>query len=398
MRYATRMSGIKVSAIREAGQKIASRRGCISFAQGLPDPALFPAEEIRKATDRILSKKPEIALQYGSTRGYDPLLEKIARDMNARGIRCNKDNLQITSGSQQGISMISMLFLDPGDAVITEEPTYLGALNAFRPFECTFKGVRTDDDGMNMEALEEVLKNTPKAKLIYIVPNFSNPSGITMSASKRKRLVKLADQYDITVIEDNPYGDIRFDGEPLPSIKSLDQNDRVIYLGSYSKILCPGLRAGWMCGNEELLEKVEMLRQGVDLQSNQLAQMQIDEYINENDIEEQIRRIIRAYREKRDLMVREIEGCFPESIKYVKPEGGMFLWLELPKRIDAGIMLDKALENGVGYVPGGPFFPEGGGENTIRLNFSTVGHDEIKKGISKLAETVSGALEGYSMI
>lgn len=392
MRYAARMSGIKASAIREAGKKIAAKPGCISFAQGLPDPELFPSEEMRKITDRILSEKAGIALQYGPTKGHDPLLDKIVTDMKNRSIDCEKSNIQITTGSQQGISFLSMAFLDPGDVVITEEPTYLGALAAFRPFECVFKGVHTDEDGMNMDALEETLKTTPKAKLIYIVPNFSNPSGATMSMEKRKRLVELAKQYGVVVIEDNPYGDIRFEGESIPAIKSLDKEDNVIYLGSYSKVLCAGLRVGWICGASELIEKVEILKQGADLQTNQLAQMQIDEYLDEYDINAQVDRVIKVYREKRDLMVAEIEASFPKSIKYIRPEGGMFLWLELPENLDAGVLLDKALEKQVGYVPGGPFFPEGGSENTIRLNFSMVSLDEIKEGISYLAEVLKEAI------
>jgi len=388
MRYAKRIEGIKASAIREAGKKIAARPECISFAQGLPDPALFPSEEIREITNRILRDKPEIALQYGPTKGYEPLLKKIVEDMKKRGMECNQSNIQITTGSQQGISFLSMAFLDPGDVVLTEEPTYLGALAAFRPFECEFKGVATDRDGMNMGALEETLKETPRAKLIYIVPNFSNPSGSTMSEKKRKQLITLAKEYDVMIIEDNPYGDIRFEGESLMPIKSYDKDERVAYLGSYSKVLCSGLRVGWICGEKGLIEKIEILKQGVDLQTNQLAQMQIDEYLEVYDIEEQIQKVAGVYHEKRDAMIEGLKKSFPSTVEYIVPEGGMFLWVILPATIDAEALLDKALESNVGYVPGGPFFPEGGGTNTIRLNFSMVSIEEIQEGMERLGRVI----------
>jgi len=388
MRYANRMAGIQASAIRDAGKKIAERPECISFAQGLPDPALFPAKEIRDITDDILTQNAGTALQYGPTKGYEPLLHKIAQDMNGRGIAGTEANIQITTGSQQGISFLSMALLDPGDVVLTEAPTYLGALAAFRPFECRFIGVRTEHDGMDMDALESVLKETPQAKLVYMVPNFSNPSGITLSEGKRKRLVELANQYDLTVIEDNPYGDIRFEGEHIPAIKTFDTEDRVVYLGSYSKVLCSGLRVGWLCGEAGLVEKIEILKQGADLQTNQLAQMQIDEYLNQYDIKQQITRVADAYRMKRDRMADAIHRHFPASVKFLKPEGGMFLWLELPEQVDAEALLDQALAFNVGYVPGGPFFPNGGGANTIRLNFSMVSLDEIDAGIANLAKAI----------
>lgn len=392
MKFANRMNMVQASAIREAGKKISARPGCISFAQGLPDPVLFPSKEMRKLTDVLLTEKPGEALQYGPTKGYEPLLQKLVDVMKARGAVCELKNIQITTGSQQGISFLAMLFLNPGDIVITEEPTYLGALAAFRPFECSFRGVKTDWDGMNMESLEQLLKTTERVKLVYIVPNFSNPCGITMSAAKRKRLVELAMEYDFLIIEDNPYGEIRFEGEHLPDIKSFDAEDRVVYLGSYSKVLCSGLRVGWMCGGAEIIERVEILKQGADLQTNQLAQMQVDEYLNSYDISQQVNRVVQVYRQKRDILVQEIDKHFGDLVSYVKPVGGMFLWLTLPEGIDANQLLDLALEKNVGYVPGGPFYPEGGGENTIRLNFSMVEASEISIGIEKLAEAVREAI------
>lgn len=388
MKLAKRIGNIQSSAIRDVGKKIAAIDNCISFAAGLPDPSLFPSKELREITEYLLAEKPHIALQYGMTKGYEPLIIKIVDDLKHHSINCNRTNIQVTTGSQQGISFVGMAFLDPGDVVITENPTYLGALAAFRPYEVILKGIDSEDDGMDIEALENTLKGNPKTKLIYLVPNFSNPSGRTWSCKKREALIQLANKYDVAVIEDNPYGDIRFDGTPLPTLKSLDIEERVIYLGSYSKILCAGLRVGFICGEQDLMDKIEIIKEGADLQTNQLAQMQVDEFLERNDIDAHIGKVISAYKEKRDLMMECIEKYFPEEVKYIRPEGGMFLWLELPEKINANLILDKALMQKVGFVPGGPFFPEGNNENTIRLNFSTSLKENIEPGIKILGNVL----------
>ena len=297
-----------------------------------------------------------------------------------------RENIQITTGSQQAISFSGMMFVDKGDTIITENPSYLGALAAFRPFECNFKGIDVDENGMKMDDLEEALKSDPNIKMIYVVPNFSNPTGRTWSLERRKRLLELAKEYDLPIIEDNPYGEIRFIGEDLPTIKSMDDDNRVIYLGSFSKVFCAGIRVGWICADKDIINKYEMIKQGADLQSNQLAQMQVVEFMDTYDMDEQIGEIIHSYKRKCKLMCSLIDEKFPKSIKRTNPEGGMFVWLDLPDGADANELLKKALEVNVGYVPGGPFYPNGGNDNTIRLNYSTMSEEQIVEGISILGE------------
>jgi 2-aminoadipate transaminase len=386
MKLSSRIDVMKPSAIREAGKLIAAKENCISFAAGLPSPDFLPIEEVKEVTEYILNEMGHIALQYGPTKGYAPLLTKIQKMMMDKNITCSTDNIQITTGSQQAISFSAMLFVDKGDTIITENPSYLGALASFGPYECNVKGIDVDNDGMKMDLLEETLKSDKRIKMIYVVPNFSNPTGRTWSLERRKALLELATKYDVPIIEDNPYGEIRFEGEEIPTIKSMDSENRVIYLGSFSKVFCAGLRVGWICADKELISKYEIIKQGADLQSNQLAQMQIDEYLNKYDLNEQILKIVDSYREKRDLMCRLIDECFPKTIKRTHPEGGMFVWIELPEGADAKELLIKSLEKNVGFVPGGPFYPEDGHDNTVRLNYSNMSLEQIEKGMLLLGE------------
>ncbi len=386
MKLSTRLDVMKPSAIREAGKLIAAKENCISFAAGLPSPDFIPAERMREVTDDILKNQGIVALQYGPTKGYDPLLHKIQGLMAKKDITCTTDNIQITTGSQQAISFSAMMFLDKGDTIITENPSYLGALASFGPFECNVKGIDVDENGMKMDMLEALLKSDDKVKVIYVVPNFSNPTGRTWSLERRKQLLALAKKYDLPIIEDNPYGEIRFEGEEVPTIKSMDVDERVVYLGSFSKILCAGIRVGWICAEKDLIQKYEMIKQGADLQSNQLSQMQVNEYLSRFDLDEQIDSIKQGYREKRDLMCNMIDAHFPKSVKRTHPEGGMFVWLDLPEGADAKDLLVKSLEKNVGFVPGGPFYPQGGHENTIRLNFSLMSLKNIEEGIKILGE------------
>lgn len=389
MKLSTRLSVMKPSAIRETGKQIAARPGCISFAAGLPSPQLIPVEKVRKITDKILKKKGAIALQYGPTKGHEPLIEKIVKIMEEKNVTATRENIQITTGSQQAIFFSAMMFVNKGDTIITENPSYLGALAAFRPFECNFKGIDVDEDGMKLDELEAVLEKDNNVKMIYAVPNFSNPTGRTWSLERRKKLLEIAGEYDLPIVEDNPYGEIRFEGEDIPTIKALDKENRVIYLGSFSKIFCAGLRVGWICADKNLINKYEIMKQGADLQSNQLAQMQVDEFLNEYDMEEQIKEIIKVYKVKRDLMCRLIDEKFPKTVKRTDPKGGMFLWIEFPNGVDASKLLQKALELNVGFVPGGPFYPNGGHENTVRLNYSNMSQEQIVEGIGLLGELFS---------
>ena len=386
MKFASRMDALKPSDIREAMKMIAANPGTISFAGGLPDPNLFPAEAMKASTDKILTENPNAALQYGLTLGRVSLREKIVGLMEREGVKTTVDNIAITTGSQQAITVAAMLLLEEDSVIITENPSYLGAFAAFKPFATNYVGVNGDEEGMLMDELEETLKNTPKAKMIYVIPNFQNPSGRTWSLERRKKLLELARKYDLPILEDNAYGEVRFEGERVPSIKSMDTEGRVIYLGSFSKILSPGLRVGWACADKEVILKYELVKNGLDLQSAELAQMQVDEFLNANDLDEHIAKINKVYKERRDLMLKTIDEEFPKEAKYFYPEGGMFIWVELPSHVNTRDLLVKAIDKKVGFVPGGSFYPKGDCESSMRLNFSTMENDKIVEGIKILGK------------
>ncbi len=392
MKFSNRMSELKPSDIREVMKMIAANPGTISFAGGLPDPKLFPSEAIREATDKILRENPGVGLQYGLTLGRIPLREKIVGLMEREGVKATIDNIAITTGSQQAITLSTMLLLNQGDVIITENPSYLGALAAFKPFEASYIGVSGDDQGMFMDELEEVLEKTPKAKMIYVISNFQNPTGRTWSLERRRKLVEIADNYDLPIIEDNAYGEVRFEGERVPSIKSLDTEGRVIHLGSFSKILSPGLRVGWVCADKDIILKYELLKNGSDLQSAELAQMQVDEYLENNDLDTHLDKIKKAYKERRDLMIKMINEEFPKEAKYYYPEGGMFIWVELPSHVNTRELLKKAIESKVAFVPGGSFYPQGDCESSMRINFSTMENEKIVEGIKILGKLLEESI------
>ncbi len=382
MRYSIKMDRLKASAIRAVQKKIVSKPGVISFAAGLPDPDLFPMDDLRNATLNVIDNKGKTAFQYGLTKGYAPLLEKLAERMNEKElVKCTKDNITITTGSQQGLSLAAMMFIDEGDIVLTESPSYLGGINACRPYGAAFMGVDTDDEGMVIADLEKKLKENDNVKIIYVIPNFQNPTGKAWSYNRRKEFMEVVNKYDVVVVEDNPYGEIRFKGEFIPSLKSLDTENKVMYLGSFSKILCPGLRVAYICADIEIANYAEKLKEGLDLQCNQFAQLQVYEYMTTCDIEKHIEKIQLLYKEKCDAMIEHIKNDFPKCIKYTDPEGGMFMWLELPEGMDANSLLDKSIERGVAFIPGAPFYANDGAKNTIRLNFTVPSVEEIHKGM-----------------
>ncbi|WP_053364971.1 aminotransferase-like domain-containing protein [Bacillus sp. FJAT-27245] len=392
MKYANRMEALRPSDIREAMKMIAANPGTISFAGGLPDSNLFPAEAMRVATDKVLKESSEIALQYGLTLGRVSLRGKIVGLMAREGVEATVDNIAVTTGSQQAITVAAMMLLDEEDVIITENPSYLGALAAFKPFATSYKGVNGDEDGMFMDELEEVIKNTPNAKMIYVIPNFQNPTGRTWSLERRKKLVEIANKYDLPILEDNAYGEVRFDGERIPSIKSFDTEGRVIHLGSFSKILSPGLRVGWACADKEVVSKFELVKNGLDLQSAELAQMQVTEFLENNDLDAHLAMINEVYKERRDLMVKMIEEEFPKEAKYYYPKGGMFVWVELPSHINTRELLKKAIERKVAFVPGGSFYPGNDCESSMRLNFSTMTNEKIVEGIKILGQLLKDYL------
>jgi 2-aminoadipate transaminase len=387
--YARRLSQLQVSEIREI-LKLTEQPQIISFAGGLPAPELFPVKEIIEACVSVLREDGPKALQYSTTEGYAPLRAWIAARLNRMcGTSLDADSILITGGSQQGLDLTGKVFLDEGDAVLCESPTYLAAISAFRAYGCRFREVPTDDEGMLPDALEALLKTTEKVKLIYAIPDFQNPTGRTWSAARRKHLYELAERYGVAVIEDNPYGELRFEGETLPSVKSFDTSGRVFLLGTFSKIFCPGYRIGWIAGDREVIKKYVLVKQGTDLQCNTLAQREIMRYLEMFDIDAHIETIKSAYRKRRDVAVGTMAREFPAEVSFTRPQGGLFAWATLPAHIDTRGLLAESLSRDVAFVPGGAFFPNGGHENTLRLNYSNMPEDRIEEGLTRLGKVIS---------
>lgn len=387
MQFSERMSRIQPSAIRDVQKKISKKQGVISFAAGLPDPDLFPLDALAVSTEKMIREKGKEAFQYGLTKGYGPMLDKILERMARKeNIHATVDNIIMTTGSQQGLALAAMMFLEEGDIVVAENPSYLGGINACRPYGTSFIGVDTDEDGMDTEQLDKVLSENPKVKLLYVIPNFQNPTGKAWTLERRKAFMDVINKYDVMVIEDNPYGEIRFKGEFVPTLKSMDTQGKIIYLGSFSKILAPGLRLAWMCANPEVIKQAELIKEGWDLQCNQFVQVQAVAFMNSYDLEKHIQGIQQAYKDKCELMLAEMEKEFPANVKFTKPEGGMFIWVVLPEHVDANAFLDMALEYGVAYIPGEFFYANEGPKNTMRMNFTTVSEEKIVEGIHLLGK------------
>lgn len=391
LNYAKRMDNIKASEIREL-LKLTQKPEIISFAGGLPAPELFPVEEMKEITKEVLDEQGVKALQYGPTEGYEPLRKSIAERLSKLGVEATSENILIISGSQQGLDFSGKIFLNPGDVVLCESPSYLGAINAFKSYQPKFIEVPTDKDGMIVEELEKIMSTTENIKMIYVIPDFQNPSGRTWSVKRRKGLVEIANKYNIPIIEDNPYGELRFEGEIPPSIKHFDTEGNVVFLGTFSKTFCPGLRLGWVCAHKDVLNKYIMVKQGADLQTSTIAQMQVAKFLEKYDLDKHIEKIKDVYRKRRDLMLKTMEEEFPEGIEFTYPEGGLFTWVILPEHINARELAIKALEKKVAFVPGGSFFPNGGNENTFRLNYSNMDEKRIVIGIKRLAEAIKSMM------
>lgn len=387
LKYADRMSRMKASDIREL-LKLTQNPTIISFAGGLPAEELFPVKELREISEKILKEYGGKALQYSTTEGHLPLRMAIANRMKKLGIDMTEENILITNGSQQGLEFSGKLFINQGDVVLCERPTYLGAIDAFKAYGPEFVEIQTDDNGMIMEDLERVLKETKNVKFIYLVPDFQNPSGRTWNRERRERLVELANEYDVAIIEDNPYGELRFEGEQLPAVAHYDTTGNVVFLGTLSKIFCPGLRIGWIAAKKEVIEKYVLIKQSSDLQTNTLSQMQASMFLEDYDIEAHIEKIKDLYRKRRDLMIKTMEEEFPKGVSWTYPEGGLFTWVMLPEHINARDLAVKVLEQDVAFVPGGAFFANGGQENAFRLNFSNMQEDRIVEGIKRLGKVL----------
>ena len=398
-RFALRTDNIGSSAIREL-LKLTSLPDVISFAGGLPAPEVFPIEKFKEAADVVLTEMGESALQYGTTEGYQPLREMIARNASKYGIQISADNVLITSGSQQALDLLGRIFINRGDRVLVESPTYLGAIQAWNAYGVKYVTIPFDDDGMRTDLLESRLRTG--LKFIYVLPNFQNPTGVTLSRERRKQLVDMADAYGVPIVEDDPYGQLRYEGEHLPPVVVLDDEMRakevpmysgnVIYTSTFSKILAPGLRLAWVVAPSEVIRKLVQAKQGADLHTATFNQYLAYEVANSDWMKTHICLIRKTYRERRDVMIKALEQYMPEGVQWTKPKGGLFLWVTLPKSIDTKAIFTKAVEAKVAFVPGGSFHPLGGGENTMRLNFSNTRPELTMEGIKRLAQVIKDQL------
>jgi 2-aminoadipate transaminase len=386
-KFSKRAREAKASEVREL-LKLTQNKDMIAFGGGLPAAETFPIKEMIEVCTEILLEHGAASMQYATTEGHEALRELLQIIMAERGAEVALDELLITSGSQQGLDLTAKVFIEQGDKIICEKPTYMAAINAFKPFYPQFLDVKMDEDGMIMEDLERLLQQNTDVKFIYTVPDFQNPTGICMAIERRKRLIELANQYDVLIVEDSPYSEIRFTGEVLPSIKSLDTQGRVIYLSTFSKIVCPGFRVAWVCAERQILNKYSLLKQGTDLHTNIFSQLQVVHFFRKHDRKEHIIKSREIYKKKRDCMLQALEREMPKEVQFTKPAGGMFIWVTLPQGIDSRKLLQKTLTQGVAFVPGEAFYACGTEKNTLRLNFSGLYEDQIEIGIKKLAEVI----------
>ena len=391
--FADRMKNVKASDVREI-LKVTARPEIISFAGGLPAPELFPIDPIREASDAVLRESGRVALQYGPTEGLPRLREQIAeRMLKKNAIHTDIDHIIMTAGSQQGLDYCGMLFLNPGDAVVMESPSYLGAINAFNLYQPNFLEVPTDENGMIMEELDKTLTENKNVKLIYVIPDFQNPSGRTWPLERRKKFMEIINKYGIPTIEDNPYGELRFKGEYQPALKSMDTEGLIIYMGTFSKIMAPGYRIGWTCANEEIIEKLNLIAQAAALQTSTIAPMIIAKYMDMFDLDKHVDKIRETYKHRCELMINTMRETFPPEAKFTDPDGGLFTWVELPDYVNTRDLAAIALENNVAFVPGSGFFPNGGNNCCMRLNYSCMPDERIVEGVHRLAEVIKAALK-----
>ena len=401
-RYAARTKGITSSQIREL-LKVTQKPGMISFAGGLPAPDVFPVQRFEEACRKVLAEQAALALQYGATEGYTPLRELLANNMARYGIKANVENVLITSGSQQALDLIGKLFINAGDRVLVEAPTYLGALQAFNVYGAEYVSVPSDDNGLCTDLLEQPLRSGPK--FMYVLPNFQNPAGTTLSASRRHDLVLLADKYGIPIVEDDPYGQLRYEGEHLPSLVVLDHENvrrdsgysigNVIYLSTFSKTLAPGLRLGWIVAPPEVISKLAQLKQGADLHTSTFTQFVAYEVACDGFLDKHVKLIRQVYRERRDVMLQALQEFFPPAVTWTHPQGGLFLWVTLPEGLDMKAVFNSAIEQNVAFVPGDSFYARdlhnndlAEGSRHMRLNFSNADPEQIREGIRRLSEAV----------
>jgi 2-aminoadipate transaminase len=401
-RFAQNAQSTQSSAIREL-LKVTQDPEVISFGGGLPAPELFPVEEFKAASDRILTQSPTAALQYTTSEGYSPLREMIARQMDKFGMKLGLDNILISTGSQQSLDLVSKLMLNNADRILVENPTFLGALQVFGIFGARYVTVPIDDDGLQTDLLPEAFRSGPK--FMYVIPTFQNPGGVTLSLKRRGTLIALSDQYGIPILEDDPYGQLRFEGETLPPLQALDaarlkttdgyRDGNVIYLGSFSKTLAPGLRLAWIPAPPEVISKLVQIKQGADLHTPIFVQMMAYETARDGFLERHIEKIREVYRDRRNVMLAAMDEFFPPEVHWTQPAGGLFLWVRLPEGMVSAELLRSALKMNVAFVPGNSFFAtdEKAGDRYFRLNFSNMTPERIREGIHRLAKAIREAMK-----
>jgi 2-aminoadipate transaminase len=382
---ARRTDGMGSSIIREI-LKYAQQPDIISFAGGLPAPELFPVQDVQEACRHVLEHKGAEALQYSVTEGYPPLKGYLVEKVRKYGVLVEESNILLTNGSQQALDLIGKIFIDPGDVILTEAPTYLGGLQAFGAYQARYVTVPLDDDGMQVDKVEDILAKEP-VKFIYVLPNFHNPAGVTLSYERRLKLVELAAKYGVFIVEDDPYGALRFEGEDITPLYALHK-ENVLYLSTFSKTLSPGIRLGWIAAPAEIIARLVQAKQGTDLHTSTFIQM-IAHNVCQRGLIHHVQRIRQVYKERRDIMLASMEKHFPEGVTWTRPQGGLFLWVTLPEHVDTAEFLQVALEEKVAFVPGFAFYPGGGGgKNSMRLNFSNAGPEMIEEGIKRLGRAL----------
>jgi len=394
--YSDRAGKMRKSEIREL-LKVTQDPEIISFAGGLPNPKSFPIQDLQGVVQTVLDHHGRTALQYGTTQGLDELRENIAERSCKEGIDVTADNIIITSGSQQALDTVGKIFLNPGDIPLVGLPTYLGGINAFRSYEANLIGIPLDQDGMIIDALEEKIKYLQKEKLtpkfIYSVPTFQNPAGVVMPESRRKKLIDVANEYDLVIVEDDPYSKLRFDIPHIKPIKAFDDEGRVIYMSTFSKILSPGFRLAWTIASEKLTRKMIICKQALDLCTNTFTQFIANEFIKSGSLDLHIMKICEMYKPKRDIMMNAMEKYFPDGYVCNKPKGGMFAWVTLPEGIDTEILFLDALKEKVAYVHGKAFCVDGSGSRSMRLNFSYSSNEQIEEGMKRLGAVIDEKLK-----
>ena len=387
-KFASIMERMKASEIREL-LKLTARPDIISFAGGLPAPELFPVKEIAQVSHDLVEKEGQKLLQYATTEGRPTLRAKIAKRMAEKyGTPVDVDDILITTGSQQCLDFAGKLFLDPGDVVLCESPSYLGALNAFNAYEPVFKEVPTDEQGIIPEELDKILATTPKCKFIYVIPDFQNPTGICWSLERRQKFMEVINKYDLPVFEDNPYGELRYSGTKNPTLKSMDTKGLVSFLGTFSKIFCPGLRLGWIAGPHAIVEKFVMIKQSADLHTSNFDQGVADAYMDTYDLDAHVEEIVALYGHRRDLILKTMEEEFPEGVTFTRPEGGLFLWVTVPEGVSARKVFDKCIEQKVAAVIGDAFYPNDKTDRSMRVNYSCMSDEKIVEGVKRMAKAI----------